>query len=151
MAQESKGSSLTRDELKQLLLQDEEMANDLLDEARYTELARARNTYLRAQIGDEKYEELFGNEPLIGLDETVEKRRERFDHRLDDLLKDLQAEYDSVYIKKNLGLAEALQEKRIPVIRADGMNTSGVLNKFDGMKIGQLDVSPERTKFRVTV
>jgi len=146
MAQEAKGGPLTREELEILALKEKYMQLLLADEKTYEEYARKNNESLRKQIGDEKFEELFGNEPLVDESESVEERRRDFDRHIDRLTERLSDDYDSFYVQKAPGLADALREKKIPVIRADGMANSGILNKFDGMKLKDVDSQPQFTR-----
>ncbi len=152
MAQEAKGDLLTRDEVEELLLKDPEMLVYTLNEADYLAYRQSEDESLRDQIGENRFNQLFGNDPLIGDDETPDKRRERLNRIIDEVLLRLQnGEYDSMYVKTAPNLAEVLREKRIPVIRADGMKTSGVLNNFDGMKIDTVDIRPESTRISLSV
>lgn len=152
MMQEAKGEPLTRKEVEALAMEEgEEITRLLLDEDAYREYRAKLNAGLRKEIGNERYDELFGDEPEIGPDETIEERRKRFDRIIDSLMEHLAGDYDSMYVKTTPGLTEALREKRIPVIRADGMGNSGVLNKINGMQIEDVDVQQNTTRLRITL
>lgn len=151
MAQEAKGLPLTRDEIERLVLEENSLKELLYDEAAYEEYRRKKNEELRKEIGDEQYDRLFNDEPLVGPDETVEERRRQFDKHIDSLFQKLAGDYDSFYVKTAPGLAEALREKRIPIIRADGMGNSGVLNKIEGMKFKDLNVNRRRTRMSLNI
>ena len=151
-AQKEKGEPLTRDEVIRLAMMKELFQTLMLSEEDFRNFRIERNRDVEESIGKEKYEELFGDEPLIDEDETPEARQLKFDSHIDEIMNNLQSDgYDSIYVQQAKGLSDGLKKNKIPVVRADGLLNSGVLNEFEGMKIDKLTVNPDFTRLEISV
>jgi|GEM_PF-2745922 len=151
MAQTKKGSPLTRQEVEGLLKKDVGNQSFLLNEEDYLRYAQKRRDNLQQQLDKHYFDLMYGDRPLVNEGETLEKRREQFDKLIDDVIKELAKDDNSFYVKKADGLIQALRERKIVVIRSDGMQNSGILNKVPGMKIDELDIQPNATRISVSV
>ena len=151
MLQEANGEDLTREQVEEIALQDEDMQYLLLDQEEYKKLQQKDDEALRKQVGEESFKKYFGDELVIEKDETVEERRNKFDNIINNIMELLSGDYDSMYIKEASGLVAFLREKKIPVIRADGRATSGVLNKVESMELKNIDVNADYTSFTLSL
>lgn len=80
--------------------------------------------------------------------DSRESRERRFNTAVAENLREAANPENSNYIKE---IDETLSDRNIPVVRCDGIRSTGVLNQLPGMKIADLEYSNGYTKYNLTL
>jgi hypothetical protein len=86
----------------------------------------------------------FPEEPAL----TVEEKEKKFNAEVDRIMKIIQEQQSdtSMYVKN---IENALKKRKIPVIRCDGYQCSGVLNPMSGLDIEQLEYKKDFSRMKL--